>query len=143
MGRSKRVTLAIALAVIGALSGCTQLAAPNVTAKAPAAEPPAPKPEPPAPPPRLILADLARYAPADIQSVIGAPSLERMEGTMQVLQFTSGTCITDLIFENGAQLIHVEARAKTGIPIEIQPCLDSFSQETSAIKQPISQMPTS
>lgn len=94
--------------------------------------PPKPKPAPPQTPQKIQLADLARYSPADVEDIFGVPSLKRSEGDALVLQFTSTTCITDMIFNGKASLIHVEARAKSGTPIEIQPCLDSFSQKLPA-----------
>lgn len=146
MAKAAWLKLSLSIAAISALGGCVELLPPEqpaATAPTPPALPPAPKPTPPQVPPKLLLSDLARYAPAEIQTVIGAPSLKRMEGAMQVLQFTSGTCITDLVYNENAQLIHVEARAKTGIPIEIQPCLDSFPQKEDAIKRPAMAMPAS
>ena len=83
----------------------------------------------PVPPQRtLALADLASFGPEDVRSVFGAPSLDRSEGPMRILQFTSGLCVTDMVFSDAGNLTHVEARAKTGTPIDIQPCLDSFEQ---------------
>lgn len=128
MAAAKWVKRACAFAALSALAACANVlpqetAAPTV----PVVAPPAPKPLPPAPP-KLSLADLASFAPPQMESIFGAPSLKRAEGEMTLLQFTSGSCITDMVFNASAMLVHVEARAKTGTPIEIQPCLDSFSQ---------------
>lgn len=128
MAAAKWVQWASTLAAISALAACAGVLPQEAAAPAaPVVEPPAPKPLPPAPP-KLSLADLGRYAPPEIENIFGAPSLKRAEGEMTLLQFTSGSCITDMVFNASAMLVHVEARAKTGTPIEIQPCLDSFSQ---------------
>ncbi|MEO0410909.1 MAG: hypothetical protein AAF221_03590 [Pseudomonadota bacterium] len=111
------------LLAIFAIAGCT----------APVSQPPKALPVPtaelapkPLPLRKLMLADLAPLSPAAMTQVFGAPSLDRREGDVRVLQFTSGSCISDLVFNAAGNLVHVEARAKSGTPIEIQPCIDSF-----------------
>jgi len=117
--------MASLMASAGLMSGCsTGPTTPPIAAPAP----PKPKPLPPALPRKIQLSDLARYSPSDVEAIFGAPSLKRSEGETTVLQFTSTSCITDMVFNKAANLIHVVARAKSGTPIEIQPCLDSFSQ---------------
>lgn len=140
MAAAKWVGRGCAFAALIALTGCVELL-PQEAAAPPslaAPEDAVPEPKPAPPPPKLALADLARYAPMQMERIFGPPSLKRAEGQMTLLQFTSGSCITDMIFNASALLVHVEARAKLGTPIEIQPCLDSFSQTLPKPEQPAS-----
>ncbi|MEM7568692.1 MAG: hypothetical protein AAF337_02745 [Pseudomonadota bacterium] len=116
-----------ALMLCASLNACAQTF--QQAAKPVQAPPEAATPKPPPPPPRkLQLADLASFSPDKARSVFGTPSLERTEGEVLVLQFTSGSCVSDMVFNGGGALVHVETRAKSGTPIDIQPCLDTFEQ---------------
>jgi len=108
---------------------CAACAVPGAPPKVAASAPPVPKPVPPPPPEKIRVADLASFTPTDVENAFGSPSLKRSEGGTVILQFTSGRCITDMVFDENANMIHIEARAKSGTPIAIQPCLDSFAQK--------------
>lgn len=113
------------------LTACLLFACETVSTNTPAqpAAQPVAAPAPPPPPPTLQEGDLRALSPKQVLGLFGSPSLDRQEGGVRILQFTSGRCVCDVVFDASQGLSYVEARAKNGTPIETQPCLDSFNIE--------------
>lgn len=126
MAHASQTRAALWLLIAFAPSACATLDTP---APPPAAEPVRPILPKPAPPPAKLTAEAVKgLSPRQVLAVFGAPSLTRSEGAMSVLQFTGGSCIVDMVFDGSRAVIYLEARAKSGIPIDVQPCLDRFRQ---------------
>lgn len=94
--------------------------------------PPAPILAPPAPPPPAPagLTRVLGHTAAEVQALIGAPTLDRVEGKGRQLQYARGPCVLDLFLYPPApgqepRVKYPYARRKNGSPLDPASCLQS------------------
>lgn len=134
---TRRISTLAAVFLVGQLTAACQTAAP-VPAPEPEPEvapvveeaPPAPEPPPP-PPPEPEAGDLLKLEPKTVQALLGAPTLVRRDGHVQLMQFSAENCRLDVVFYEdvtGApfEASHVEARDLAGASIDTDACLSEI-----------------
>lgn len=94
----------------------------------PAAKPSAPRPAPEPDPEPPAAAVLMGVTPAQVQDILGTPTLVRRENTVQVMQFEAEDCVLDVTLYEEApgapfRTQYVEARRRDGTEIAPQDCL--------------------
>jgi hypothetical protein len=115
--RPTRRPEALRLGLLLALAACTPPAATPASAPAPTARPRSTVP--------AKAASLLDAAPADVQAALGAPDLQRRDGSALVwLYATAGGCRVDVVFYPKADGPHVaHAAARTPSSMQEAACL--------------------
>ncbi len=77
--------------------------------------------------------DLLGQNPAFVQTKLGEPKLVRRDGHVQIMQYTSGACVVDIVFFEPTSGEHfsanyISARTNTGAIMEPEPCIDAVFQ---------------
>lgn len=121
---------------ICALSACTTTETPPINSPQtpPAQEAPTAPTEAqiPAPVvPEWTVSDLEKANPADIQAMLGNPTLVRRDGNVQVMLFETNSCVLDITLLETApgdyyRAHHITARTKDGSALDANTCISQL-----------------
>lgn len=130
------------VALLAALAACAEDApAPEIVHTPPvdpepviAATAEEPEPEPPAP--RLPAASLMGQPIHALQAQLGAPSLVRRDGAVQVMLYENATCVLDITLREARpddyfRAHHITARDTTGADVDADTCIETFLGDAS------------
>ena len=109
------------LALLLIIAACGPTTPPQVAPPPPVA-PPAPAP--------IGLTRVLSHTSAEAQALLGAPTLDRIEGKGRQLQFARGTCVLDLFLypptpDAEPRVKSAAARRRDGGPLDAASCLQS------------------